>query len=119
MNTKLIEDNKLKLETEKKRLKGLLVGLGKKTKIKSKEDFKSDFPNMGDSQDDNAQEVAQYETNLGKEKILEERLRKVDGALQRMRDGSYGKCLVGGEEIDEARLRVMPEAETCTEHSKQ
>ncbi|PIR96872.1 MAG: hypothetical protein COT91_04390 [Candidatus Doudnabacteria bacterium CG10_big_fil_rev_8_21_14_0_10_41_10] len=117
MNTNLIKENKVKLMTEKKRLEELLSELGPLTDTKSREDYKSDFPNMGDSQDDNAQEVTQYETNLGKEKVLETRLQKVNIALEKIENGTYGKCLVGGEDIEEARLKVAPEVDTCVKHS--
>ena len=42
-------------------------------------------------------------------------LRKIDAALQRIRDGEYGYCLESGEEIGLERLRARPTAEYCTE----
>lgn len=117
MAFKLIEQNKIKLETEKERLERLLASFAHKEKTTTREEYSADFPNMGDSADDNAMEVALYETNLAEEKSLESRLDKVNAALRRIADGTYGKCAVGGEEIEEARLSVAPEADTCVKHS--
>jgi DnaK suppressor protein len=42
-----------------------------------------------------------------------ETLNKVDAALRRLEDGSYGDCYECGEEIAEARLRALPFAVRC------
>jgi RNA polymerase-binding transcription factor DksA len=115
MNQKFLEQNKAKLEAEKKKLLELMSEVGHKT---SEGNFAADFPNKGDSDDDNAQEVNEYAVNIGEEKIFEVRLKKVSKALERIAKGTYGKCSVGGEDIDVKRLEVMPEAETCATHAQ-
>jgi DnaK suppressor protein len=40
-------------------------------------------------------------------------LEDVRAALQRLDEGSYGKCVICGEPIDEARLRAIPETRFC------
>ncbi|MCC2322574.1 TraR/DksA family transcriptional regulator [Cellulomonas xiejunii] len=45
------------------------------------------------------------------------RLAEVDAALARMDAGTYGRCAVGGETIDDARLEARPTATTCVGHS--
>jgi DnaK suppressor protein len=42
-----------------------------------------------------------------------ETLTKVDAALRRLEEGSYGDCFECGEEIAEARLRALPFAVRC------
>jgi DnaK suppressor protein len=42
-----------------------------------------------------------------------ETLSKIDAALRRIRDGSYGECFECGEEIPESRLRALPFALRC------
>src|SRR5687768_14928312 len=42
-----------------------------------------------------------------------ETLNKVDAALRRLEDGTYGDCFECGEEISEARLRALPFAVRC------
>jgi DnaK suppressor protein len=40
-------------------------------------------------------------------------INKINAALQRMGDGSYGTCLSCGEAIDRRRLNVRPYASRC------
>ena len=42
-----------------------------------------------------------------------ETLNKIDAALRRLGDGTYGECFDCGEEIPEARLRAVPFAVRC------
>jgi len=42
-----------------------------------------------------------------------ETLNKINEALSRLEDGSYGNCYECGEEIAEARLRALPFAVRC------
>jgi DnaK suppressor protein len=42
-----------------------------------------------------------------------ETLNKIDAALRRLEDGSYGNCFECGDEISEARLRALPFAVRC------
>jgi DnaK suppressor protein len=42
-----------------------------------------------------------------------ETLTKVDAALRRLEDGTYGDCFECGDEITEARLRALPFAVRC------
>lgn len=37
----------------------------------------------------------------------------IQAALDRIADGTYGECEVCGEDIGEARLKVIPEATRC------
>ena len=39
--------------------------------------------------------------------------RMIQAALERIEDGSYGFCVKCGEEIDEDRLDVVPQAPLC------
>ncbi len=117
MDKEIIEKNKQRLLAEKTRLERLLGAVAHREKDVTREEFSSDFPNVGDSLDDNAIEVSLYEANLAEEKSLEQRLHKVVAALARIADGSYGICQVGGEPIDPARLEAAPEADVCVNHS--
>ncbi len=40
-------------------------------------------------------------------------LEELDEALDRIEDGSYGKCILCGEEISEKRLEAIPYAKLC------
>jgi DnaK suppressor protein len=45
--------------------------------------------------------------------LLVDRVNRLSGALDRLEDGEYGTCVECGEPIAPARLRAMPEVETC------
>jgi DnaK suppressor protein len=42
-----------------------------------------------------------------------ETLKKIDAALRRIGEGTYGECFECGEDIPEARLRALPFAVRC------
>jgi DnaK suppressor protein len=48
----------------------------------------------------------------------EAELEEVEAALQRLDDGSYGRCEECGGEIPDERLELMPAARYCVEHQK-
>ncbi|MEA2426644.1 MAG: hypothetical protein QOF37_272 [Thermoleophilaceae bacterium] len=50
--------------------------------------------------------------------ILEAELKDVKTAQQRLEEGTYGICIVGGEEIPAGRLEAIPEAIRCIEHQR-
>ncbi len=45
-------------------------------------------------------------------------LRQVREALQRIENGTYGKCLADGGPIDEKRLDAMPWTPYCIQHQR-
>ena len=111
MNKALLEESKAKLLAEKQRLLGILKHDSKQEgKGEFPGEYKPEYPEVGDKPDDNAYEVEQFETNLALSKGLEKKLEKVEAALQRIEDGTYGKD-AQGKEIPEARLRAVPEAD--------
>jgi DnaK suppressor protein len=119
MDKILIEDNKKKLLTEQIRLRSILTHEGEYDgKKEFPGEYKPSFPSVGDKEDENASEVAEYETNVAITSDMEKKLARVEAALKRIENGTYGKCVVGGEEIEAGRLAAVPEAETCLKHSK-
>ena len=48
---------------------------------------------------------------LGQVELAE--LKRIDAALGRVEDGTYGECMKCGEPISEARLALVPDAALC------
>jgi DnaK suppressor protein len=48
---------------------------------------------------------------------LQEKLDEVAGALERLEDGTYGRCEECGVTIVSARLEAMPAARYCIDHA--
>ena len=46
-------------------------------------------------------------------------LQKIEEALQRIEDGTYGFCLGTGKPIGQARLKAIPYAEHCLKHQEE
>lgn len=55
----------------------------------------------------------QEDIDLAVIQLKTEMLGKIEGALDRLRDGDYGFCLECGAEIPEKRLRALPFAVRC------
>ena len=114
MNEEFIKQQKNKLLEEKKKLEEELAFVANKDKSG---DYEAKFQDLGSDQDANALEVEQFEQGLAVEHDLDNLLKRVNAALERISSGEYGKCSMG-DEIEEERLRVVPWAETCIKHSK-
>ncbi len=76
-------------------------------------DYDAKFVDLGDSEEDNAMEVAMYEENLSLERVLEKSLQNVVKALEMLEQGTYGICEICHNEIAVERLMVQPEATLC------
>lgn len=63
--------------------------------------------------DDSAGEDLQAEISIRLAELQAETLRKVDGALRRLEEGTCGLCSDCDEEIAEVRLRALPFAVRC------
>lgn len=66
---------------------------------------------------DEGTDTAEAEGAQAMERTVYEERRRITDALARLDDGSYGRCLVCGREIDDERLEARPEAATCREHA--
>lgn len=65
---------------------------------------------------DRADAMEHYSENAAITTDLEIRYNSVLAALSRIEEGTYGKCEVSGEDIEEDRLMADPTARTCKEH---
>ena len=57
--------------------------------------------------------VYQWELNLSLRDQFQQRLKQIQGALQRIEEGSYGLCERCGRQIEQARLEALPFASMC------
>lgn len=105
-----IEKMKQTLIAEQKRLQEELARFSHRN---PKTDNEVDFPILGDKEDENAAEVAQFSDNLSLEDELEHALRDVESALKIIENGKYGLCKYCGQPIDERRLCARPASSSC------
>ncbi|MGH7390496.1 MAG: TraR/DksA family transcriptional regulator [Candidatus Rokuibacteriota bacterium] len=62
---------------------------------------------------DGIQETVRREIGFATRELLVERAHRLQAALDRLREGEYGTCVECGETIAPARLRALPEVQTC------
>lgn len=68
---------------------------------------------------EDATELFTRERSLAIEAELQRELGRIDHALERIAQGSYGVCEVGGEEIPLERLEARPAATLCIAHQRE
>ncbi len=67
--------------------------------------------------DENFADSGQVAAGKGEHQVLansiQDALADVDVALEKLKEGTYGRCETCGAEIPEARLEAMPAARSC------
>ncbi len=112
MNQEFISQRKNDLEKRRRELDEQLKKFAGQSK-NSKNDWQTEFPKMNGSDEDRGDEVEEYTNLLPVEYTLEDDLRDVNLALEKITKGAYGKCDRCHGEISEERLIIFPEAKTC------
>lgn len=106
-----------RLEEEKTRLEAQLSTVGRRNPS-NPNDWEA-VP-QGTGQEPDETDAADLQEGYGENTAilndLEIRLTSVTDALARIENGTFGKCLVGGEDIEETRLDADPSAKTCIAH---
>lgn len=67
---------------------------------------------------DNATDLVLQTTEMAIDDFREEEIEKIDAALQAIEAGTYGTCTECGEKIPIERLKIVPTALTCVEHTQ-
>jgi len=122
MNKKFLEKAKKKLEKEKVLLEKELMRFAKKD-VKPKGDWDTKFPELnsgagGETLEDKAKKIEEYEKLLPVEFALEKRLKNISLALEKIEKGIYGICEKCNRKIPQKRLNVCPEARLCMKCQK-
>jgi DnaK suppressor protein len=62
---------------------------------------------------DGSQSTTSREVRWTTRELLVERVKRLSEALDRLREGAYGICVECEQPLSPARLRAMPEVQTC------
>ena len=114
MTKEILEKIKRDLIIRKEQIEKEFAGFAKKDEL-VRDNYRSEFPDFGDKEDENAEEIATYTDNLSVEFSLEKTLRDINKALERIEAGTYGKCAYCANEIAEDRLIARPTSNACVE----
>jgi len=101
--------NELRKMLEDRRRELMNAVQGKIRDVRSAEGKEREVLDQGDSSEVDIQEDIEFALI----QMKSETLNKVDAALRRLEDGTYGDCFECGEEISQARLRALPFAVRC------
>lgn len=103
----MIDTNKQKLEEQLKDLKKQLES------IEAQDPYNRESYADENTQDDDASEREEHDRVEAIRNSLQEKIKKVEDAIDRIHDLSYGICSECGKPIDQARLKVLPETDLC------
>lgn len=112
MTPEQLEQFKKSLAEEKKTIEKELAEIGQKNP-KAEGNFDIRFPQYGESKDENAQEVTEFEKLKAIEFNLEKKLAEIDETLKKIDQGTYGVCQTCSQTIEEPRLKAVPTAALC------
>ncbi|MCX7848014.1 MAG: TraR/DksA C4-type zinc finger protein [bacterium] len=103
-----------KLLLEKKaRILGDVEELEKQSLLNSQRDAAGDLSDYSLHMADVGTDAAERETMLGLASTQQKMVDKIERALERIEQGTYGTCELCGGKISPERLEALPEANTC------
>jgi len=116
MDKEFIEERKNDLLSRRDSIRRQLSTFAKPTE--NQDDYETEWTEYGEKDDDNVSEVENFERDLTLEDTLEVSLEKINIALKKIDEGTYGRCEKCGGEISEGRLKVFPSATACMKCKK-
>jgi RNA polymerase-binding transcription factor DksA len=108
------------LEDERERLEAALASPEMTTVADSPlSDSASELADVDQHPADTATETFEREKNYSIRIRLEEELRDVERALERLEQGTYGACEICNKSIPDERLEALPGTRYCIEHARE
>jgi DnaK suppressor protein len=98
---------------EKEKILGQINNLSEDTLSSSQRDSSGDLSGYSMHMADVGTDNFQRELALGLVSNEQQVLYRIDEALKRIDDGTYGKCEVCGQRIKDSRLKALPFATMC------
>ena len=110
-STKATRYGELKKMLDNRRRELMAEVQGRMRDVRNDSSKERDVLDQGESSEVDIQE----DIELALIQMKSETLNKIDAALRRLSEGSYGDCFECGDEISEARLKALPFAVRCKE----
>lgn len=86
--------------------------VGKQDEIEDKFEQSGDEPFDGDSG-----EVRNLDVLDDLDEMAQKEIRAIDAALVRIKDGTFGICVISGDPIEADRLETLPHTPFCKAHA--
>jgi DnaK suppressor protein len=106
------DDLRVRLSEERDHLEAQLASIVEESFAATQSDMSGDV-GLDDESADAGTATFEREKDLSIENNVRDLLRKIDGALKRMDEKTYGLCARCGRPIEKARLKALPYAELC------
>jgi DnaK suppressor protein len=103
-----------RLEEERTRLQGVRDGLQREQDEGSSETG-GELSSVDQHPGDSGTETFEMEKNVSLLEQVDDELREIEAAFQRLKRGTYGTCQACGKPIGDARLEAMPATRFCVE----
>lgn len=103
----------MRLET----LRNQLLG-GEATALQRERKFQEERGNEASEFEDAAQDMARHEINQALHDVDDRRLHRIERALQKIEEGTYGLSDASGDPIPKARLEATPESIVTTREER-
>jgi RNA polymerase-binding transcription factor DksA len=112
LTKKELDDLRVDLEHERVRLDLQLVSIVEDSFAATQSDTSGDV-GLDDEPADAGTATFEREKDLSIENNVRDLLHKINRALKRMDDGTYGVCDICGKPIEKARVKALPYVELC------
>ena len=86
---------------------------------RNRQDASGDLSTMPIHMADIGSDTFEHDFTLTLMESEEKTLHKIEQALSRIEDGTYGRCVADGEPIDEKRLEAVPWTPYCRKHQSE
>jgi RNA polymerase-binding protein DksA len=107
-----IEELRTRLESEREELAAQLTTIEDQAFAATQSDMSGDV-GVDDESADAGTATFEREKELSIEQNVRDLIQKIDRALKRIEDGTYGICEVCGKPIEKARIKALPYVDLC------
>ena len=112
LTTQEIGELRTRLESERGELADQLTTIEDQAFAATQSDISGDV-GVDDESADAGTATFEREKELSIEQNVRDLIQKIDRALKRIDDGTYGICEACGKPIEKARIKALPYAELC------
>ena len=112
LTKKELGDLRVRLEEERTQLDTQLTSIVEDSFAIAQSELAGDV-GLDDESTDAGTATSEREKDLSIENNVRDLLQKIDRALKRMDDGTYGVCDICGKNIEKARVKALPYVDLC------
>ena len=112
LTTQEIDELRTRLVSEREELAAQLTTIEDQAFAATQSDMSGDV-GVDDESADAGTATFEREKELSIEQNVRDLIQKIDRALKRIEDGTYGICEVCGKPIEKARIKALPYVDLC------